>query len=164
MTDLRIHGAAFEILKPHGSVGWKRNEDRILRSKSLVDAVIVAPTHLKFVATTDGGSTDLHGYLDQAPALTDIWSSMEKHMRSAKALVFIGYSFPIADLYFSSILRSVLAERGRSPAIIIVNPDAVTIASRLQDRFALDHVARLFDLRQLVGMKRKDVLALAEDA
>jgi hypothetical protein len=78
--------------------------------------------------------------------------------------VFIGYSFPVADLYFSSLLRSVLAERGRSPAIIVVNPDAVAIAGRIASRFAVSGVTRLFDLRQLVGMKRKDILSLAEGA
>ena len=150
------------VLKPHGSVGWPRIGNDVARSRSLVDAVIVAPSHLKFVATNDGVAPNLRGYLDQASALTAIWSSMERHMHSAKALIFIGYSFPVADLYFSSLLRSVLVERGRSPAIIVVNPDAVAIATRLRNRFALTHVTRLFDLRQLVGMKRAEVLALAE--
>jgi hypothetical protein len=62
---------------------------------------------------------------------------MEREMREAKALVFIGYSFPVADLYFSSILRSVLADRDGAPAVAIVNPDAVAIGDRLRERFAL---------------------------
>ena len=85
-------------------------------------------------------------------------------MRSAKALVFIGYSFPVADLYFSSLLRSVLAERGRSPSVIIANPDAVAIAARLQARFSIKDVTRLFDIRQLVGMSRGEVLSLAKNS
>jgi hypothetical protein len=152
------------ILKPHGSIGWKRIGDGISRSSSQADSVIVAPTHLKFVAANNGDERGLRGYLDQAPPLTAIWSLMENHMRFSKALVFIGYSFPVADLYFSSLLRSVLAERGRSPAIIVVNPDAVAIAGRIASRFAVSGVTRLFDLRQLVGMKRKDILSLAEGA
>ena len=49
-------------------------------------------------------------------------------------LVFIGYSFPVADLYFSSILRSVLAIRDGAPGIVLVNPDAVALARRLGAR------------------------------
>ena len=155
--------SALRILKPHGSVGWKEIDGAVERSASLRDAVVVAPTHLKFVATSHADGPDLRGYLDQASALANIWSAMERHMRSAKALVFIGYSFPVADLYFSSLMRSILAERGRSPAVIVVNPDAVAIASRLENRFSLANVTRLFDLRQLVGMPRSEVLRLGEN-
>jgi hypothetical protein len=156
---------AIRILKPHGSVGWKKESDStIVRSKSLQDAVVVAPTHLKFVATADGSHPNLSGYLDQATALTQIWAAMEQHMRSAKALVFVGYSFPVADLYFSSLLRSVLAERTRAPSVVVVNPDAVAIAARLESRFSLRGVVKLFDLQQLVTMKRKEVLGLGNGA
>ncbi len=155
---------AIRVLKPHGSVGWRLDGDTIVRSDSLHDAVVVAPTHLKFVTTADHAGPDLRGYLDQAPALTAIWTALEAQMRAAKALVFIGYSFPIADLYFSSLLRSVLAERGRAPRVMIVNPDAVAIAARFESRFAMSDVARLFDFQQLVGMKRKDVLDLGQGA
>lgn len=149
------------ILKPHGSLGWTLTDSTISRTDSLLDAVIVAPTHLKFVATTDRSEVSLRGYLDQAPQLAEIWSAMERQMRRAKAIVFIGYSFPVADLYFSSLLRSVLAERGRAPAIVLVNPDAVSIAFRLKARFAFDRIIQLFDVQQLATMRRSDVLALA---
>lgn len=152
------------VLKPHGSVGWQQDGEQLARCDSLREAVVVAPTHLKFVAASDGEHPGPRGYLDQAPALTEIWSAMERHMRSAKALVFIGYSFPVADLYFSSLLRSVLAERGRSPSVIIANPDAVAIAARLQARFSIKDVTRLFDIRQLVGMSRGEVLSLAKNS
>jgi hypothetical protein len=152
---------SLRILKPHGSVGWQQTDDRLSNCGSLEQAVVVAPTHLKFVAAADGDQPELRGYLDQAPVLTRIWTEMERQMRSAKALVFIGYSFPVADLYFSSLLRSVLAERGQSPAVVVVNPDAVAISARLQNRFSIRNVTRLFDLRQLVGMSRKDMLRLA---
>ena len=151
---------ALRVLKPHGSVGWRQTATNVTRSDSLRDALVVAPTHLKFVATAHGNQPNLRGYLDQAPVLANIWSAMERHMRSAKALVFIGYSFPVADLYFSSLLRSVLADRGRSPTVVVVNPDAVAIGARLQTRFSLSGVTRLFDLKQLVGMSRSEVLKL----
>jgi len=79
-------------------------------------------------------------------------------MREAKALVFIGYSFPVADLYFSSVLRSVLSTRESTPGIVLVNPDAVELEKRLSARFAFDRVARYFDLQSFVEMKRCAVL------
>jgi hypothetical protein len=154
---------AIRVLKPHGSVGWRLDNGDVVRSASVSDAVVVAPTHLKFVKTADHDGVALQGYLDQAPALTTIWTALEKQMRAAKALVFVGYSFPIADLYFSSLLRTVLAERGRAPQVIIVNPDAVAIAARFENRFAVEGVVRLFDFQQLVGMKRKDILKLGTE-
>jgi len=148
------------IIKPHGSVGWKEIDGRVSMG-TREDAVVVAPTHLKFVATADGKSIPiLQGYLDQSPQFGDIWSAMEDQMKQAKALVFIGYSFPVADLYFSSLLRSVLADRTRSPGLVLVNPDAVAIAQRLRARFAVAEPVRLFDLRQFIGMTRKQILDL----
>jgi len=79
-------------------------------------------------------------------------------MREAKALVFIGYSFPVADLYFSSILRSVLADRDGAPAVAIVNPDAVAIGERLRERFALERIDLHFDVRNFVQDSRKNLL------
>ena len=79
-------------------------------------------------------------------------------MRQAKALVFIGYSFPAADLYFSSVLRSVLADREGSPSVAIVNPDAVAIGERLRQRFALTHIDLHFDVQNFVQDTRKSLL------
>jgi hypothetical protein len=147
------------IIKPHGSVGWKEIDKTVQKGKRS-DAVIVAPTHLKFVATGDGASPILHGYLDQSPQFGQIWAAMEDQMRQAKALVFIGYSFPVADLYFSSLLRSVLADRAQAPGLVLVNPDAVAISQRLKARFAISDPVRLFDLRQFIGMTRQQILGL----
>ncbi len=83
---------------------------------------------------------------------------MEREMREAKALVFIGYSFPVADLYFSSILRSVLADRDGAPAVAIVNPDAVAIGERLRERFALERIDLHFDVRNFAQDSRKNLL------
>jgi hypothetical protein len=73
-------------------------------------------------------------------------------------LVFIGYSFPPADLYFSSVLRSVLADRDGAPTVAIVNPDAIAIRARLQERFALDRIAIYFDLGTFVEGSRAILL------
>lgn len=162
---LGIGGAQGEVpvLKPHGSVNWGRaNDNSLLVQERPVSAVIVAPTHLKFVSTNLDQQHIHAGYLDQSDEIRQIWSEMEKHMKGARALVFIGYSFPQADLYFSSVLRSVLADRDTTPDVVIVNPDAVAIADRLQGRFPLSKVVRYFDLGQFVQATRNSVIAQLE--
>lgn len=147
------------ILKPHGSINWALSEEgSIVRQASPTQCVVVAPTHLKFVADGDPRREDASGYLGQAPEIAAIWKSMEDHMKRAKALVFIGYSFPVADLYFSSVLRSVLATRKAPPQVIVVNPDAVAIAARLEARFPLAQLRQYFDIGQFVQVKRKNLL------
>jgi hypothetical protein len=162
---LGITGTLGEIplLKPHGSVNWERADDgSIVVQDNPSSAVIVAPTHLKFVSTNTETAHVHSGYLDQSDEIRQIWSEMETHMRGARALVFIGYSFPQADLYFSSVLRSVLADRDTTPDIVIVNPDAVAIAERLRRRFPLSKVIRYFDLGQFVQATRSNVIAQLE--
>ena len=112
----------------------------------------------------DGGDgAVLDGYLDQSSEIQDVWSQMELHVSQAKALVFVGYSFPVGDLYFSSILRSVIAGcTGLTPGVVIVNPDAVQISSQLQSRFSLKAIVRYFDMDQFVRTTRKSMLDLLE--
>lgn len=86
---------------------------------------------------------------------------MEAQMREAKVLVFIGYSFPLADLYFSSVLRSILASRESPPRVVIVNPDAVAIRKRLETRFSLSKIVTYFDLDQFIQASRSDLLKVA---
>lgn len=143
------------ILKPHGSINWELKYEQISITQSPAHPVIVAPTHLKFVAfskTETEGSTD--GYLDHTPQVAEIWRLMEQHMSNAKALVFIGYSFPVADLYFSSVLRSILTTMETKPRIIIVNPDAMAIQQRLRQRFSLENTTAYFGLEQFCQMSR----------
>lgn len=151
---------SLRILKPHGSVNWQLKDGvRVIDNPEM--PVIVAPTHLKFVETSPPADSSAHvGYLDQAREIRTIWSDMEGHMRQAKALVFIGYSFPVADLYFSSVLRSVLAMRERPPALVLVNPQASLIRSRLESRFSLGAVLTYFDLDTFVRSSRSSILKM----
>ena len=151
------------VLKPHGSVNWEYT-DRIIKREDPSKSVIVAPTHLKFVSMAEEDSENeyLVGYLDQAREIETIWAAMERQMREAKILIFIGYSFPVADLYFSSLLRSVLASRDSTPNLVLVNPDSVALAERLAARFAVTEPVRFFDMEQFVQSTRKDVLSLVE--
>jgi hypothetical protein len=151
---------SLRILKPHGSVNWQLGDPITISDRPEVP-VIVAPTHLKFVETTPAADSSSHlGYLDQSQEIQAIWSEMETQMRQAKALVFIGYSFPVADLYFSSVLRSVLALRDRPPALVLVNPDATSIRARLEARFSLGAVVTYFDLETYVRSTRSAVLGI----
>ena len=158
---------SLRILKPHGSSNWETDDDDggIVIAKVPRRAIIVAPTHLKFIgsryADAPRETVDTAGYLDQSTQIAEIWETMEKEMRLAKALVFIGYSFPISDLYFSSLLRSVLATRD-APQIILVNPDARAIQQRLHDRFALESVVPYFDLESFAFVDRAETLQRIE--
>jgi len=147
-----------KILKPHGSANWVRRSDGTVvhQPNSVKPPVIVAPTHLKFVGYGDENSADddVVGYLDNHAQISKIWHEMELQMAKAKVLVFVGYSFPVADLYFSSVLRSVLASRDQSPRVVVVNPDAQNISSRISSRFNLAGVQRYLDLVQFAESNR----------
>jgi hypothetical protein len=144
------------LLKPHGSINWDLNQRKqIVVRDSPPHPIIVAPTHLKFIAGPEPNDSDQPiGYLDQADGIREIWARMEARMKEASALVFIGYSFPLADLYFSSVLRSVLAYRDNTPRVVVVNPDAVAIADRLKRRFPLATLDRYFDMQQYMQAQR----------
>jgi len=152
--------SSLSVVKPHGSINWQDPGDSgpIEIMDSPERALVVAPTHLKFVQGTTSNPNDSAGYLDRSPQIKEVWKSMEHEMREAKALVFIGYSFPVADLYFSSILRAVLADRDGAPAVAIVNPDAVAISERLRQRFALERIDVHFDIRAFVQDSRSGLL------
>lgn len=153
----------FRVLKPHGSINWGRRNGSIQRSSQVSTPIIVAPTHLKFVQTS-GSSNDSTGYLDSATEVQSVWEHMEAEMRAAKILVFIGYSFPVADLYFSSVLRTALSGRDSPPALVIVNPDAVAISARLKGRFPVDRVITYFDFQQFIDAGRKGLQLAVEGA
>jgi hypothetical protein len=160
------------VLKPHGSINWEEINGTISAEDDPTDfpekPVVVAPTHLKFIGTgemnhdVESSVRPTVGYLNQSEQISDIWGAMEKAMRGAKGLVFIGYSFPSSDLYFSSVLRSVLASRQTHPFIMIVNPDSMDIQRRLHSRFAipLDRIRTFPDLQAFNQVTRSQVLRM----
>lgn len=154
---IKDQSGSIGVLKPHGSINWE-DRDPIRIRKHPARSLIVAPTHLKFVQPGRTDSSETRGYLDHSPNISAVWKRMEQEMREAKVLVFIGYSFPVADLYFSSILRSVLADRTGAPAVTIVNPDAVAIRERMKERFTLERIDVHFDLANFVGGRQSDWL------
>ena len=158
MGLLGIQGSTnrLRVLKPHGSINWERRNGKIRPVTSASTPIIVAPTHLKFVQST-GSTNGASGYLDDAEEVRKIWEEMEGEMEAAKPLVFIGYSFPIADLYFSSVVRTALSGRHVPPAVVVVNPDAVSIAQRLSARFPIKQVVKYFTFDQFIDAGRHGV-------
>jgi hypothetical protein len=158
---------ALRVLKPHGSINWEE-VNGIIRSGNPRNPapnrpVVVAPTHLKFVGTgtRDGQASEMFGYLNQSPQLSEVWNAMEREMKEAKAWVFLGYSFPSSDLYFSSVLRSTLAGRDSNPYVVIVNPESLAITQRLRNKFFVpQNSIRTFpDLQAFVQIDRAQMLS-----
>jgi hypothetical protein len=159
---------SLRILKPHGSINWVETDGTIeatIPSHDLPEhPVIVAPTHLKFIGMGErlaGDTRAVSGYLNQSRQISHVWNAMEREMGEAKAWVFIGYSFPQSDLYFSSVLRSTLAIRDSNPYIIIVNPDSMAISARLSNRFTipLDRIRTFPDLQTFNQINRTQMLS-----
>lgn len=147
---------AIRVLKPHGSINWQEIEGDVVVRNNPERCLVVAPTHLKFVGGMNDGRI---GYLDQSERIKDVWESMESHMKDAHLFVFVGYSFPIADLYFSSVLRSVLAVRPKKPRVVVVNPDAKEISERLWSRFSIGDIIQYYDFSTFLASDRKSILA-----
>lgn len=164
-VDSTHRAQSLRVLKPHGSINWEEHKGAIRARRSVFPAqpIIVAPTHLKFVGkgrNLDDSLQPIVGYLNQAKQVPKIWSAMEIEMRAAKGWVFVGYSFPSSDLYFSSIMRSTLAVRSAFPFIAIVNPDSLNISRRLQDRFAIpkDRIRTFSDFQLFNQVTRQQLL------
>ena len=43
---------------------------------------------------------------------------------------------------------------GKPPSVVLVNPDAVSTAARLQSRFPLDRIVKYFDFGQFIKASR----------
>jgi len=155
-----------KVLKPHGSINWEADKQGAITTKSAsslpTNPVVVAPTHLKFVVRPDPNSGQVRGYINQSKQVDAVWGSMEKEMREAKSWIFIGYSFPSSDLYFSSVLRSALAVRNEWPSVVVVNPDSMAISKRLQSRFSIpkDKIRTFADLQSFNQVDRSQVLKM----
>jgi hypothetical protein len=149
------------IYKPHGSINWGLKPDHTIKTdKQTTTPVIVAPTHLKFIGLNGFEDKHTSGYLNSNKTINEIWQAMEKQMEGAKAIVFIGYSFPDADLYFSSVLRTVLTKSQYQIKIILVNPDSLRISEKISSRFSIKrtNIYNHFDLESFCKLKRNEIL------
>jgi hypothetical protein len=155
-VGIRTKKRRISICKPHGSVNWVLNKQghvKVSKTQTAGQPVIVAPTHLKFIGMKQNPTP---GYLDQHHEINTVWQEMEKQMKKSKMFVFIGYSFPDADLYFSSVLRSVLTTQTSKVDIVLVNPDAMRIAEKLAIRFNIkkEHIQSHFNIETFSQLKR----------
>lgn len=99
------------ILKPHGSLNWRRHNDAIdlvpdeYADGAAEELVIVPPLWQKS--------------FDEEPYQT-IWQETRKTLSAVKALLVIGYSLPETDVYTQATLRMDVQELD---FLCIVNPD-----------------------------------------
>jgi hypothetical protein len=70
-----------------------------------------------------------------------IWRETEEHLSRSKQIVFIGYSFPAADISVFGLLRRSFANAketyGQHPDVVIVDPNAAILALRLSQSFQI---------------------------
>ncbi len=157
----RVNDKGTPVFKPHGSINFyleAPDSEQILVSDGVADdPFIIPPTHLKFVSLRN--ITD-HNYLDTNADLAKIWQGMESALKASKLFVFVGYSFPDADLYFSSVFRNVLTSLSKEVPIVIVNPDALRISEKVRARFGIsaNQVTNYFDFRSFCDIKREDII------
>jgi len=86
--------------------------------------LVVAPTLFKL-------------YEEFAHVLEPLWQRAERAIASADRLVLIGYSLPPTDARAAALLRRAARDR-TAPEILVVNPDAATVADRVADVLGVD--------------------------
>lgn len=116
------------LFKPHGSLNWlfcpTCNEIEITpREKGLVTHVI---TSQKACRACKSFYTPLvvppTFYKDMSNVfLANIWNRIERELRTAKHIVFCGYSFPDADIHIKYLLKRGQTNRKNSPRFTVIN-------------------------------------------
>ena len=107
----RLPTTPVRILKPHGSLNWRRRNNEILlvsdeyASHPAEELVIVPPLWQKS--------------FDAEPFQT-IWQETRRTLSSVKALFVIGYSLPETDVYTQATLRMDVQQLD---FLCVVNPD-----------------------------------------
>jgi hypothetical protein len=132
------------VLKLHGSLNWRVSGDRL----ELLDVPYVRRPdgELVLVPPLWQKSFDYHPF-------NALWRTARAALTSTKALLFIGYSLPLTDVYTQAMLRIDVTELD---FILIANPDtdararirrvlrsALRPATRIVEVDTLDDVGRL---------------------
>ncbi|TYO95541.1 SIR2 family protein [Desulfallas thermosapovorans] len=129
----RISPAAMKILKGHGSLNWKychcckqvlltprdtkinlyaghTGEGRCVSNKyrcpvdaSEFETLIIPPSHIKKISH---------------PVISQILGEAMREIRSCRKVVFVGYSFPDADVHFKALFKKSLSPHQQ---VIVVN-------------------------------------------
>lgn len=106
------------LLKPHGSLNWTIKSDRVtLTAKpyqtASADGRIVPPTWFK--------------RLQQDP-YASVWKRARLEVRRCKALLVIGYSVPVTDLFSRALFKAEAGskvKREKLEFLVLANPDRV---------------------------------------
>lgn len=88
------------------------------------------------------GEKYLGGYMSVEPptwqkninAFTSQWSDIQRYMKSARRLIFLGYSLPKTDLYFRHFLSLALSENNHAPKVYVWNPEIME-PSEVRDNY-----------------------------
>ena len=119
----KARGGGIKLLKMHGSLHWKIKNDPKKSGEKLVDLLekpydiesaekkIIPPTWFKS--------------LGEKP-YKNVWRSARKEIRGCRALIVIGYSLPVTDLFshalFKADVRSKIKQE-KLKFLVLVNPD-----------------------------------------
>ena len=131
--------SSFRLLKLHGSIGWfavaddptglslahwrdanaeKSEEEREQQRRQ------VLPGREPFIVPP---ATNKSGYLAN-PVVREIWWSARHALETARRVVLVGYSLPLADATFAGLLAETLSSRGaneQSIEVVDVRPEPV---------------------------------------
>ena len=94
--------SSIKLLKLHGSINWKTNND----GSSNMESFIVPPTWNK-----------------SDSRIKNLWRIAHEELKSAKRIIVIGYSFPETDIYVKSLLALALNGNKILQKIVFINPD-----------------------------------------
>ena len=150
LDALAMDEAQFLLLKLHGSMNWRVSSgysipysvDTIMHLEDWLPKIDGNPLS---PLETEGIERHLEdepfilppvlvkSNLVQEPALRVVWTLAFKKLQEADRVIFIGYSFPAADLASAFIFRETLSRKPK-PEIIVVNnaeePDRVRLRNR----------------------------------
>ena len=132
-----------KLLKPHGSLNWKRTGDgiSIASTEYALDpgaVAIVPPQFLKRF---------------QEEPYSAVWRATREALRSSRALVIAGYSLPPSDIYTAAALRLEVQELD---LLCIANPDPLA-RDRIRDvlRSAISSDTRVVNLDSFAQLSER---------
>jgi hypothetical protein len=142
------------LLKLHGSINWVARGDDASISRSFSsggrvdDVIMMPPKMLKSEVwgeePTDTQTDPLAGNwaVHDRHLYPGIWREAEDHLSRSKRIVFVGYSFPAADVSVFGLIRRALANAkaayGEHPDIHVVDPNAASISERFGQLFQIN--------------------------
>jgi hypothetical protein len=115
-SPLRIPAGLPLILKPHGSVDWKRVGDDVVHER---EPLFCATCRDEELAIAPPGPEKIR----IAAGFGDLWAKAKTRLRTADAVVFMGYRFPESDATARSELIGALSRSRELKLHIVLGPD-----------------------------------------